>query len=208
MIRKQLARFSNRSRFMGSEESAAKVKHPFPWVTLLLSGTSIGVYYCWQTWPHRKSRTHLIFCETNFYNLKQYQTLLISPLSYENNFFFYCSLPGLAYSSFLVERYLGARTLLLSYFANCLASAATTVYVHRQIGFHKVNQRGRMSNTNGNTSLFLSMMFTTLVPGYMMMSGKSVMSQLPFGILAASYFLLFFSNHLSDPTRRDTFKHA
>ena len=176
MIRKQLARFSNRSRFMGSEESAAKTKNPFPWVTLLLSGTSIGVYYCWQTWPHRKSRTHLTFCETNFYNLKQYQTLLISPLSYENNFFFYCSLPGLTYSSLLLERYIGGRTLLLCYLANCLASAATTVLVHRKIGFHKVNQRGRMSNTNGNTTLFFSIMFATLIPQYMMMSGKSILT--------------------------------
>ena len=108
----------------------------------------------------------------------------------------------------LLERYLGGRTLLLCYLANCAVSAATTVYIHRQIGFLKVQQRGRMSNSNGNTTLFFSTMFSTLAPQYMMLSGKSILTQFPFYMLAATYFLLFFSNHITDPTKRTNFKHA
>ena len=124
-------RFSNLNRAHLMKDLADselnKVKRSIPWVTLLLTGTTIGVYYCGQTWPHRKSRTHLTFCETNFYNLKQYQTFFLSPLFYENDLFFYCNLPGLFYSSLLIERFFGSRVLLLSFFTNCAVSAPTTV---------------------------------------------------------------------------------
>lgn len=100
-------------------------------MSIALTGGSVAIYYCWQNWNHRKSRVNFIFTETNFYNLKNYHTLLLSPLSYENDFFFYATVPGLLYSSLLIERHLGSRVLLASYLVNCAVSAATTVYVHR-----------------------------------------------------------------------------
>ena len=177
-----------------------------PFVSLALTGGSIAVYYCWQTWNHRRSRTNFIFTETNFYNLKNYHSLLLSPISFENNFFFYTSLPGLLYSSTLIERYLGYRVLIGSYIANCLVSAATTVYVHRQIGFHKVQQRGRISNSNGNATLFLSCLFGSFAPGYRIHRGKHLATTIFFYYLVGAYLLLYFTSHLTDA--KSQFKHA
>ena len=134
-------RFSRMERLLEEQakEEAARKKHiKFPILTTLLCGTSIGIYYCWQNWTRRQCKVNFVFTETNFYNLGRYHCFLLSPLSFEHNFFFYSSLPGLFYSGMLIERYLGARWLLFAYLANCAVSAATTTYVHRKIGFHKV----------------------------------------------------------------------
>ena len=79
---------------MAKEEAQKTQKRRFPFVTALLTGTSIGVYYFWQTWTPRQCRINFVFTETNFLNLKNYHSLLLSSLSYENNFFFYANLPG------------------------------------------------------------------------------------------------------------------
>lgn len=173
----------------------------FPLITTLITGASISVYYYWQKWTPRQCRINFVFTETNFYNLKNYHSLLLSPLSYENNFFFYANLPGLIYSGYLIEKFLGARVLLTAYFTNCLVSAATTVGVHRQIGFHKVQQRGRFSNSNGNATLFFTSLFTAIAPGYRMFAGKSMMTTMFFYYLTTMYYMLFFTNHFTDPSR-------
>ena len=148
-----------------------------------------------------------MFTETNFYNLGNYHSLLLSPLSYENNFFFWLTLPGLLYSSFLIEKYLGAGVLVGSYLANCVVSAATTCVVHRQIGFHKVQQRGRVSNMNGNATLFFTTMFTAIAPSYRMFAGKHMATTFFFYYITGIYYLLFFTNHVTDP-KMEQFKHA
>ena len=74
--------------------------------------------------------------------------------------FFYANLPGLIYSGLLIERVCGPAALLLGYLLNCGVSAAATTAVHRQIGYHKVQQRGRLSNTNGNMTLFMVIRMT------------------------------------------------
>ena len=139
-----------------------------------------------------------MFCETNFYNLKKYQCFFASPLSYENNFFFYANLPGLIYTSVLIEGFFGAPTLIGVYLANCAISAATTTLVHRQIGFHKVLQRGRISNSNGNMTLLLASLFTCAAPAYMISQGRSQLRSIPFFYMTIFYFLLFFTNHVMD----------
>ena len=191
---------------LAKDEAEKAQKMRFPFVTLLLTGTSIGIYYFWQKWTPRQCRINFVFTETNFYNLKNYHSILLSPLSYENNFFFYANLPGLLYSGILIERFLGARVLIASYLANCAVSAATTVAVHRQIGFHKVQQRGRFSNSNGNATLFFTSLFTSLAPGYRIYAGKSMLGTMFFYYLTSMYFLLFFTNHFMDTTKQ--FKHA
>ena len=143
----------------------------------------------------RQARSNFVFSETNFYNLGQYQSLFFSPLSFENNMFFYANLPGLIYSGLLVERVCGPGALMLAYLLNCGVSAATTTAYHRQIGFHKVQQRGRLSNTNGNMTLFLASLFTAMAPEYKLYNGSYV--KITFLFILAFYGVLFFTEHQS-----------
>ena len=143
-------------------------KMRFPFVTLALGITSACIHYKWNKWNNRRAEKAFVFSEMNFLKNKNYQTVLLTPLSFENSFFFYSNFPGLVYSSFLVETIFGSKVLLSAYLLNCAASALTTVITHRQIGFHKVQQRGRFSNTNGNSALFLTTMFFTVLPHFKM----------------------------------------
>ena len=97
----------------------------------------------------------------------------------------------------LVERHLGPGILIGTYLANCLISAATTATAHRKIGYRKVMQRGRISNTNGNFTLFLTTFFTGLAPSYAIYQGRSMASTFFFYYLLVFYGLLFFTQHLS-----------
>ena len=110
----------------------------FPFVTLALTGTSIYIYYKWGRMTPRQARSNFVFTETNFYNVGNYQSLFLCPLSYENGLFFGANLPGLFYAGMLIERFLGPSVVLGGYLLNCAVSAATTTVVHRQIGFKKV----------------------------------------------------------------------
>ena len=163
----------------------------------MLTGANLGIYYCWQTWNWRKAHLNFNFSETTFWNLGYYQTLFLCPLSFENNFFFYANLPGLIYSGLLIERHLGPAVLLGAYLTNCLVSAGTTTAVHRQIGYHRVLQRGRMANDNGNITLFLTTLFSVAAPNYAIYKGGSFATSFFFYYLLAFYGLLFFTQHLT-----------
>ena len=91
----------------------------------------------------------------------------------------------------LIERFLGPGVVLGGYLLNCAVSAATTTVVHRQIGFKKVQQRGRFSNTNGNMTLFFTSLFTTLAPNYYLYAGQYV--KVGFLYILAFYGILFFT---------------
>jgi hypothetical protein len=149
---------------MAKEEAKALQRKSIPFATLLLTGASCYAYYCWNTWPLRKSRQNLVFTETNFLNMKRYWCILTGPLSFENNFYFYANLPGIAYAALITERAFGPQVLIAAYLANCAASALSTVVYQRQVGYKVIQQRGRLSNFNGNLGLFLSTMFATAVP--------------------------------------------
>ena len=107
------------------------------------------------------------------------------------------NLPGLIYSGMLVERHLGPAILIGTYLLNCLVSAATTTAVHRQIGYHRVLQRGRMANENGNFTLLLTTMFSVAAPNYAIYKGGSFATSFFFYYLLAFYGLLFFTQHLT-----------
>ena len=139
----------------------------------------------------RQARSNFVFTETNFYNLGNYQSLFLCPLSYENGMFFGMCLPGLFYTGMLIERILGPSALLGAYLLNCAVSAATTTFVHRQIGFKKVQQRGRFSNTNGTMTLFLTSMFTAMAPSYTLYQGQYL--KIGFLYILAFYGVLFFT---------------
>jgi hypothetical protein len=102
-----------------------------PWLTLVLTGASITVYYLWNSWNYRLAHRSFVFSEMNVLNQKNYQSIFLNPISFERNFFFYMNLPGLVYSAWLIERYLGARTLATSYLLNSLFSAGATALYHR-----------------------------------------------------------------------------
>lgn len=84
------------------------------------------------------------------------QSIVLCPISFEVPFYYVMNLPGLVVSSFLIEKYLGSMMLLGLYLTNSAISAGTTTVNHRRIGFLEVRKRGRMSNHNGNITLFLS----------------------------------------------------
>ena len=107
-------------------------------MTLALTGMNVYIYYCWGWMTSKQAKKNFVFSETNFYNMGNYQCLFLSPLSFENNFFFWLNLPGLIYSGLLIESFAGSGVLLGAYLLNCRVSAATTPMVHRQLGYHKV----------------------------------------------------------------------
>ena len=132
----------------------------------------------------------------NFFKNKNYQTFLLSPLSFENSLFFYTNLPGLVYAGYLIERKFGSKVLMGAYLLNCGASALSTAYVHRKIGYHEVQRRGRFSNTNGNQALYLVSFFTACSPDYRLYYGKYMATNIYFGYVLAAYLMLFFTQHL------------
>ena len=44
----------------------------FPFITILLTGTSCATYYCWNKWDFKRCTREFVFSETNFYNMKKY----------------------------------------------------------------------------------------------------------------------------------------
>ena len=74
----------------------------------------------------------------NVLNLHNYQSILLNPISYEQNFFFYLNFPGLIYAAYIIEKAMGSRVLIGAYLMNCTVSALTTAFYHRQIGFKAV----------------------------------------------------------------------
>ena len=92
----------------------------------------------WGKWNYHRAHRSFVFSEMNVLTNKNYQSILLNPLSFEHNLFFYLSFPGLVYSAFLIEKFLGARYLLGAYLANSVVSAGTTALYHRQIGFKRV----------------------------------------------------------------------
>ena len=102
-----------------------------PIVTFLLTGSSIYIYYKWQKLTPRQAHCNFVFSETNFYNVGNYQSMFLCPLSFENNMFFYFNLPGLFYSGMLIERFCGPVALIGAYLLNCGVSAAATTIAHR-----------------------------------------------------------------------------
>ena len=60
---------------------------------------------------------------------------------------------------------------------------------------------------NGNATLFLTSMFSAMAPGYQLYQGSYMATTFFFYYLTGFYFLLFFTNHVTDP-RMSQFKHA
>lgn len=163
---------------------------------MLLSGGCVGVYYLWNKWNYQRAHRSFVFSEMNVLNNGNVQSIFLNPISYEQNLFFYLSLPGLAYSGYLIERFLGARYLLGAYLLNSVVAAATTALYHRQIGFRKVQQRGKIANNNGNSALFLSTLFATFLPQYTIYGGKYMATTLFFYYIPLMYCMLFFTTHI------------
>ena len=100
-------------------------------MTMALTGANIYIYYCWNWMTSKQAKKNFVFSETNFLNMGNYQCMLLSPLSFENNLFFWLNLPGLVYSALLVESAIGSGALIGAYLLNCAVSAAATTIVHR-----------------------------------------------------------------------------
>ena len=53
-----------------------------------------------------------------------YHTALLFPISFESAYYCLMNIPGLAISSFLIEKYFGMRYLVFLYITNCIISGA------------------------------------------------------------------------------------
>ena len=115
-------------------------------------------------WNYLKSQRAFVFSETNFLKNKNYHSLLLMPISFESEFFFYLNFPAMFYSGMLVEKYLGPKIFIGLYLANAVISGLTKVFHERQIGYRQVQRRGRMANNNGNISLFFMAFFSLFRP--------------------------------------------
>mmetsp|Transcript_38533 Transcript_38533/g.38033 ORF Transcript_38533/g.38033 Transcript_38533/m.38033 type:complete len:126 (-) Transcript_38533:133-510(-) len=120
-----------------------------------MTGGATFIHYYWNNWNFERAKRNFVFSEMNALNGNP-QSALFQPLSFEVPYYYVMNIPGLFISSFLIEKYFGSKILLGLYLTNCLASSIITVINHRRIGFSEVRKRGRMSNHNGNISLFLS----------------------------------------------------
>ena len=67
-----------------------------------------------------------------------------------------------------------------------------------------------MSNTNGNTTLFLTSLWTAAAPNYMLYRGSNMATTVFFYYLLAFYGMVFFTNHLTvfPDERKNQVKHA
>jgi len=66
-----------------------------------------------------------------------------------------------------------------------------------------------MSNTNGNATLFLTSMFSFLLPSYKIFAGRYMATTVFFYYLFGSYALLFFTRHLGfDKEIYKNFRHG
>ena len=130
----------------------------------------------------------------NLKNNYAYHTVLLSPIAFEDKFYFLINLPGMALASYLIEWSFGSRILIMSYLFNAGISAATTVWWHWHIGFFEVWKRGRVSNHNGNVTLFLTTFLACMAPGFMIYNGKKFYSKIPFFIIPFIYFLFYFQS--------------
>lgn len=60
---------------------------------------------------------------------------------------------------------------------------------------------------NGNCTLYLTSLFTALAPHYLIFRGKHMATSVFFYYVTGFYYLLFFTNHVTDPSMAQ-FKHA
>jgi len=163
--------------FLNQDQSRQiQPKMIFPFITLALTGTACAIHYYWGIWNYARARQHFVVAEMNLTIHNRWESAFLSPLSFQSPFLFWLSLPGLIYSAFLIERAVGSISLIGAIFGNCITSLLTTIIYHRQIGFKEVMKRGRMSNNNGNTVMFLSTLFATLIPNYYLLRGRSVLT--------------------------------
>ena len=100
-----------------------------------------------------------------------YQSIFLSPLSFESPFYFYFNIAGMFISSLLIEKVLGPKFLLFGVLFNACVSSVATLLWHRHIGYYEVKKRGRTSNHNGNIGVFLSVLFAILRPGFSIYQG-------------------------------------
>ena len=155
------------------------------------------MYYLWNTWNYQRAHKSFVFSEMNVLNLHNYQSILLNPISFEQNFFFYLNFPGLVYAAYIIEKSMGSRVLIVAYLMNCTVSALTTAFYHRQIGFKAVQQRGRIANNNGNAALFLSTLFAMVAPQYRVIAGKTMARSFFFYYIPVFYGILFFTKHIA-----------
>ena len=129
------------------------------------------------------------------------QAALLNPISFEVPYYYVVNIPGLILSGYLVENYFGPKILVGLLLVNWLASALTTAVNHRRIGFAEVRKRGRMSNHNGNITLFLSSVLVGWNPGKIIYPGKRMLTTVYFYYIWLAYLIIYFTSAITKDPR-------
>lgn len=154
----------------------------------------------WRNWNYAKARRTFVFSETNFYNNKNYACFFLQPISYESEFFFWVNVLPLFYASVLVERNLGVFYWGGAYLFNCSTSALSQIVYQRHIGYKEVQRRGRMSNNNGNLTLFFTSLFSAIAPHYRIFGGGQLTTVYFWHILLAVMIIYFTGKSYTSPS--------
>ena len=155
------------------EESRDKSKELFgiPILSLLMTASSLFIYKCWLDWNTLRCNRAFVFSETNFIKNKNYHSMFLQPISFEDGFHMVMNLPAMLYAGRLVEKYAGPKYFIGLFAINAVISAITTYCFQRHIGYREMRRRGRQANHNGNISLFFISFLTTFIPNYMIYQG-------------------------------------
>ena len=70
----------------------------------------------------------------------------------------------------------------------------------RQIGYKEVRRRGRMTNNNGNATLFFASLFSALAPNYTLYQGGALTTVYFWHISLAIGMMYFTGKSYSSPT--------
>ena len=73
------------------EDQEGKSTRKLPLLSILITGASAAIYYYWINWNHLRAYRAFVFSETNFVNYHNYHSLLLQPISFESEFFFYAN---------------------------------------------------------------------------------------------------------------------
>ena len=189
---------------MKKEEQKQKdrQRRKFPFITLVLAGSTAFIHYFWNNWNFERAKRNFVFSEMNMLNGNP-QSALFYPISFEIPFYFVANIPGLLLSGFYIEKYFGSKILIGLFLANWWVSAITTAINHRRIGFAEVRRRGRMSNHNGNITLFLSSVLVGWNPNKIIYPGKRSLTTIYFYYIWIAYLIIYFTSVVSkDPKLR------
>ena len=110
---------------MDSEKEQGKSREilGLPILSMAMLGASLYIYKCWNDWNTLRCNRAFVFSETNFFKNKNYHSLFLQPISFEDPFHMLLNAPAMLYAGRLIEKYAGPGLFLGLFAANAVLSA-------------------------------------------------------------------------------------